>query len=97
MATVEVNSNGVHRTIVNYDVTNKVLKLEYISGPNAALSSNDHLAAYRLYIDENSDEGYMMALEHTKDLQIVTFNTFFLESQRHPAVIFLEYVFERTF
>lgn len=66
VATVEVNSNGVHRTIVNYDVTNKVLKLEYISGPNAALSSNDHLAAYRLYIDENSDEGYMMALEHTK-------------------------------
>lgn len=67
VATSEVNNNGLHRTVVAYDVSNKVMKLEYISGPDAALSNSDHVAAYRLYYDETNDIGWMMAMEFTEN------------------------------
>lgn len=66
IATTEVNENGVHRTIVAYDVASEVLKLEYVSAPDGAIISDEHVAAYRLYSDEANDVGYMMALEHTE-------------------------------
>lgn len=68
VATDEVNGNGLHRTVVAYDVATKVMKLEYVSAPDAALANGDHVAAYRLYYDETNDVGYMMAMEYSKDV-----------------------------
>lgn len=67
VATSEVNDNGMHRTVVAYDVASKVMKLEYISGPDAALSNGEHVSAYRLFFDETNDQGYMLTLEHNED------------------------------
>ena len=67
IATTESNSNGISRTVVFYDLTTKVIRAEYVSGPNTA--DLDDLVAdstyyysefYRLFYDETNDNGYMM-------------------------------------
>lgn len=65
IATSEVNENGIHRTVVAYNLSTQVLKLEYVSGPESALGSTDeHISAFRIYHDEVNDTGYMMGMKY---------------------------------
>tara|TARA_B100000749_G_scaffold280259_1_gene275707 strand:+ start:64702 stop:65883 length:1182 start_codon:yes stop_codon:yes gene_type:complete len=69
VATIEDNDNGLHRTLAFLDLTNEVLRLEYMSGPSdgTTIADSEHISLYRLYYDEANDEGMMMALEFTEN------------------------------
>ncbi len=56
------------RTVVFYDVTNDILKGEYVSGPQSGTSDyqgpsgeEPHMSFYRLYYDEGEDNGYILS------------------------------------
>ncbi len=62
------------RTVVYYDVTNDILKGEYVSGPQAG-SMNDttadndgpYASFYRLFYDANEDNGYILSARGMDD------------------------------
>lgn len=61
VATLEVNSDGISRTVVDYDLSNLLLKVEYLSAPdNSTLGESDTLYTYRLLVDQANDEAHLM-------------------------------------
>jgi hypothetical protein len=63
----ENNSNGIHQTLIRYDKSSKVMRMQYISGPNSAGTHTDskdkHIEAHRLYYDETNDKGYAISAQ----------------------------------
>ena len=68
VATLEVNSYGISRTVVDYDLSTYLLKVEYLSAPdNTTLSNGDTLYTYRLLLDQANDQAYLMMGFHQQD------------------------------
>jgi len=65
-SSVDSENDYISRTVIAYDLTTNILKLEYVSGPNSTLGNTDkHVDAYRLYIDGSSaDKGYLMGMSY---------------------------------
>lgn len=61
VATSESGGHGQSRSIVSYDQVNKKLFFEYVSA--AAGASDNSMYVYRIYHNEVSDKGHIIALE----------------------------------
>jgi hypothetical protein len=69
IATGEVNDNGVSvsRTVVFWNKTTQVMRMEYVSDPGVHASGNNGLYGYRLYFDEANDEAQLFTYEGPDD------------------------------
>lgn len=61
IASAESGVHGQSRSIISYDQVNKKLFFEYISA--AAGSGDNSMYVYRIYHNETTDQGYILALE----------------------------------
>ena len=60
--------NYLGRTIVELDITNSVLRAEYVSGVNeGAIANGQRIEFSRILFDETNDEGYIMYMGYEKD------------------------------
>ena len=56
------------RTVVELDITNSVLRAEYVSGHReGALANGQRIEFSRILFDEANDEGYIMSMGYEKD------------------------------
>lgn len=64
IANGEIQDNGAEsRTIIKWDKTSGVIRVEYVSNPSSAPSGEAGVYGYRLYYDETADLGRMMVYE----------------------------------
>lgn len=64
IATGEIQDSGAEsRTIIKWNKTTSVMRVEYVSNPASAPSGEAGIYGYRLYYDETADIGRMMVYE----------------------------------
>lgn len=58
----------ISRVVVDYDITNKMLRSEYIAGHDVtSLGNGNRIEVSRILYDETADEGYVMYMMHEED------------------------------